>query len=161
MARPDLGFYIVREQDFGRRCFPIDQRGRENEIANDQIEGRGCEERGIAAAHLRVEIFVDGEGPAGEQHARIPHIFGEAAARRERQGHGNHFGEDIGAGGVQVVGVFRVEGEEGDVVFARQLLENLEAANFAAGIGREQASGFDPQKLHSEYSLAPFEVLAR
>ena len=33
-------------------------------------------------------------------------------------------------------------------MFAGELLEDLIAADFAAGIGREQASGFDPEQLH-------------
>ena len=43
-----------------------------------------------------------------------------------------------------IVGMLRIEGEQGDLVGARQLLENVEAADLATCIGRKQASGFDP-----------------
>ena len=43
-----------------------------------------------------------------------------------------------------VVRVLRVKGEQGDLVPARELFEDVVAADLAAHIGGKQTSGFDP-----------------
>ena len=47
-----------------------------------------------------------------------------------------------------VVGMLRVEGEEGNFVAAGELFEDLVAPDFASHVGGKQAAGFNPQKFH-------------
>ena len=74
------------------------------------------------------------------------------------KGTGTIFEKMSVASEVLVVGMFRVEGEQGDLVAARELLEDIVAADLAAHIGREQASGFDPEQLHKCDSVTPSAV---
>src|ERR1700742_2347077 len=111
--------------------------------------------------HLRIEIFVDGERPASQQHARIANIFRRTPPRRNRQGYANYFGKNVRPRLMLILRMFGIKSEERNVMLARQLLEYLKTADLAPGIGRQQASGFDPQKLHMENSSEQLGVLPR
>ena len=133
LALPNLRLHIMREQDGGRWCFPMHERAGHEEIADDHIESGGCQQFGVAAAHFGVEELVDGDGPASGHHTGGAEILAEAAAGRER--HGHDFREKAVAAEMLVVGMLRVEGEEGNFVAAGELFEDLEAADLAAHVG--------------------------
>ena len=83
-------------------------------------------------------------GRRAAMHTGGAEILAKAAARRERQGDRYNVCEEAITAEMLVVGMLRIEGEEGDLVPAGELFEDIVAANLAAHVGGEQASGFDP-----------------